>query len=86
MKKLLIALTTALGLMSAGSFAAEASAPMAPTPKAEAKAPAKSPKIHKTHTMKKKSAASKPAAQKAQAGEYKHHHHRHHHHHKKHPM
>jgi hypothetical protein len=94
MKKLvLIALTTVFGLVSAGSFAADASATQAPTPKVEAK----SSTIHKTHLKKKSAskpaeqkAASKPAAQKAQAAKKahtkhktkKHHHKTHHQYHK----
>ncbi|MDN0075728.1 hypothetical protein QU481_12600 [Crenobacter sp. SG2303] len=83
MKKLLIALTTALSLIAAGSFAAETSAPQVAAPKAETKAPAKSPKIHKGHLKHK--ATSSPA-QKAQTGKpphhHKKHHHKKHHHHK----
>ncbi|MCW3481766.1 hypothetical protein OL229_19735 [Neisseriaceae bacterium JH1-16] len=86
-KLLLITLTTVFGLISAASFAAEASSAMqAPTPKVQTKPPAKSATIHKGHLKKK--TASKPAAmQKAQSAPYYHHGHHHHRHHKHHrPM
>jgi len=87
-KLLLITLTTVFGLLSASSFAAEASSAMqAPAPKVQTKPPAKSTTIHKGH-LKNKTTASKPAAmQKAQSAPYEQHHHHHHKHHQHHkPM